>query len=226
MYKEHFISGLITAAGSGTRMEAHIPKLELKINNKEIISYTLEKFLSLEVFDEIILVTSKDLLDLYKERYYKYPILKVVLGGPTRQESTNEGLKALLDTSDIVVCHDGARPLVEERTIMDSIDSALERGSGIACVKAKDTIKIVEDRIVVSTPNRDSLFVVQTPQTFRTKLIKSAYEKNINKVKTTDDASFLEEINEPVYIVQGSYNNIKITTKEDLTFMKMVLEEI
>ena len=80
MYKEHFISGLITAAGSGTRMEAHIPKLELKINNKEIISYTLEKFLSLEVFDEIILVTSKDLLDLYKERYYK---AKFSVEGPT-----------------------------------------------------------------------------------------------------------------------------------------------
>lgn len=226
MYKDNFVSAIITAAGSGQRMNAGKPKLEIKIKDKPIINYTVDKFVNLEVFDEILIVTSSDLLEEYTNRFENIKNVKVVLGGSSREESTFNGLKSLDERSQIVVCHDGARPNVSEKTILDSIDSAIEFGSGIACVKSKDTIKLVKDHIVEFTPNRDNLYNVQTPQTFKTDLILKAYNSVFGKVKTTDDASFLEEINEKVHIVEGTYENIKITTKEDLLFAKMIMEEI
>lgn len=226
MYKDKFISAIITAAGSGERMNSNIPKLEIKIQEKPIINYTLEKISNLDVFDEIILVTSKELVEEYKDRFKKNNILKIIEGGDSREESTFHGLKSLSENSDIVLCHDGARPFVRKKTLIDSIESAILYGSGIACVKTKDTIKLVNNNKVELTPNREKLYLVQTPQTFETKLIVDAYNKLYNKVKTTDDSSFLEKLGEEVYIVEGSYDNIKITTQEDLVFAKMLLEEI
>lgn len=225
MYKNQFISVIITAAGSGNRMNSNIPKLEIKIHNKPIINYTVEKLANVDIFDEIILVTSKELLEEYKSRFKIFKNLEVVLGGDSREESTFKGLKALSVKSEIVLCHDGARPFVKEETILDSIDSAILNGSGVACVKTKDTIKLVSKNKVELTPNREKLYLVQTPQTFKTTLILKAYNTLFNKVKTTDDSSFIEELGEEVYIIKGSYENIKITTKEDLLFAKMLLEE-
>ena len=127
--------------------------------------------------------------------------------------------------SDLVVCHDGARPLVDPEIILKSLASASEFGSGIAAVKVKDTIKFAENNIVQMTPNRDKLYQVQTPQTFKTDLILKAYEDFFGKVSPTDDSSYLEFLDEKVHLVAGSYKNIKITTKEDLLFAKMLMEE-
>lgn len=226
MYKDNFISALITAAGTGQRMKAKVPKLEIELLNKPIINYTVEKFVDLKIFDEIILVTNEGLLEEYKDRFLGYKNLKVILGGESREESTYNGLKSLNKNSNIVVCHDGARPFVSEETIISSIESSLKFGSGIAGVKAKDTIKLVEENIVHVTLNRDHLYHIQTPQTFKTSLIKKAYNENFGKIQVTDDSSFLEFIDAKVYIVEGSYDNIKITTKEDLVFAKMLMEEI
>lgn len=224
MYKDKFISGIITAAGMGMRMKAGIPKLELKIFDKAIVDYAVEKFYKLEIFDEIILVASKDLVAEYEKRFSKFENLKVILGGNSREESTYLGLKALNEFSEIVVCHDGARPFVSDEVIIKSINSAIEKGSGVAGVKVKDTIKIVENNFVLSTPPRNNLYQIQTPQSFQRELIVSAYDKYFGKIPTTDDAGYLEAIGEKVYIVQGDYKNIKITTPEDMIIAKAIME--
>lgn len=225
VYKDKFVSAIITAAGSGSRMETGIPKLELEINNKPLITYTVEKFASMEVFDQIILLTSKELVETYKTRYKDYKNLKVLLGGVSREETTYLGLKALDPKADLVVCHDGARPLVDPEIILDSLASADEFGSGIAAVKVKDTIKFAENNTVLLTPNRDKLYQVQTPQTFKTDLILKAYKNFFGKVSPTDDSSYLEFLDVEVHLVTGSYKNIKITTKEDLLYAQMLMEE-
>lgn len=224
MYKNKFISGIITAAGMGTRMESDIPKLEMKIFGRSIIDYTLEKFYNLDVFDEIILVSSKNLILEYKNRFSKLKNLKVILGGGSREESTYLGLKALNEISEIVVCHDGARPFVTKELILSSIESTMINGSGVTGVKVKDTIKTVEKNVVISTPPRDKLYQIQTPQTFKTELILSAYEKFFGKIPTTDDAGYLEAMGQKVFIVEGDYKNIKITTPEDMLIAKVIME--
>lgn len=225
MYKNKFLSAIITAAGLGTRMNRDIPKLEIKIKNKAIINYTFEKIYNLNIFDEIIIVTSENLLEKYKDRFRDYKNTKVILGGDTREASTFEGLKALNNNSDITMCHDGARPFVSEKVIIDSIDSAIKYDTGIAAVKSKDTIKVVKDKTIVFTPDRNLLYNIQTPQSFKTDVIKSAYERVFGKVKTTDDASFLEALGIETKIINGDYKNIKITTEEDLIYFKF-LEEL
>lgn len=225
MYKNTFISAIITAAGSGRRMGKDIPKLEIKLSGKPIIDYTVEKIYKLDIFDEIILVTSKRLIEEYSIRFEKMKNLKVVLGGNSREESTYNALKSLREKSEIVLCHDGARPLVSEDVIISSIESALEYGSGIAGVKAKDTIKIVENGVGISTPPRETLYQIQTPQTFSKELILDAYDTFFGKINSTDDAGFLEAMGKKVHISQGSYSNIKITTREDLAIAKVIMEE-
>lgn len=225
MYKDKFISALITAAGMGTRMNSEIPKLEIKIKDKAIIDHTFEKIYNLGIFDEIIIVTNSLLLDEYKDRFGKFEDVKIVLGGETRELSTYNGIKALDEKSDIVLCHDGARPFITEDILINSIESAIKFGSGVAGVKVKDTVKVVKDETVVFTPDRNILFNIQTPQTFNTELINKAYDQFIGKIKATDDASFLEAYGEIVKIIPGDYKNIKITTEEDLIFFKLLEEK-
>lgn len=225
MYKNTFISAIITAAGSGSRMGKDIPKLEIKLSGKPIIDHTVEKIFKLNIFDEIILVTSKNLVEEYSSRFKKMRNLKVVLGGSSREESTYNALKSLSDKSKFVLCHDGARPLVTENVIIKSIETALEYGSGVAGVKVKDTIKIVENGVAISTPPRETLYQIQTPQTFSKGLILEAYNDFFGKINSTDDAGFLEAMGERVHISLGSYSNIKITTTEDLALAKVIMEE-
>lgn len=216
-----FISAIITAGGSGTRMGADVPKLEIKIDGHTILEHTLSKFIDLKYIDEIIIVAPKELLAEYKTRYEDEKI-KVVEGGNSREESTFRGLCSISDRSTIVICHDGARPLVDERIIEDSIKSAIEFGSAVAAVKSKDTIKRA-DKTVIETLNRDELYNIQTPQTFKTEILKSAY-KNYKRFKVTDDASLVENLGKEVYLIEGSYKNIKVTTPDDLIIAKAFLE--
>lgn len=226
MYKNSFIAAIITAAGSGTRMGKDIPKLEIKLLEKPIIDYTIENISKLKIFDEIILVTSENLMDEYSKRFANIKNLKVVLGGESREASTFNGLKSLNKKSEIVLCHDGARPFVTEEIIINSIESAIKWGSGVAGVKVKDTIKIVKNGIATSTPLRENLYQIQTPQTFKKELILKAYNQFYEKISATDDAGFLEAMGANVHIIKGSYKNIKITTPEDLIIGKSIMEEV
>lgn len=222
MYKDRFISAIIAAAGKGRRMGADIPKLEIELEGKAIISYTIEIFEKLDFIDEIILVSSKELVESYKKRY-KNKKIKIVPGGSRRQDSTYNGLKALDPRSNIVLSHDGARPFLRVEELIRVVDKALDTGAAILAVPATDTIKEVKDYLVVSTPDRSRLYKVQTPQVFETKVLLEAYERFLNIDGLTDDSSFVEKLGRQVAVVEGSYDNIKITTKKDLELGRRIL---
>ena len=211
----NYVSAIITAAGIGARMGSDIPKLELKLDNARIIDMTVDTFVKISWIDEIILVTSEQLLDEYKSRYND-PKIKVVLGSDTRERSTYQGLLAVSSCSDYTITHDGARPYVTEDIIASAYKNAQKTGATITAVPATDTIKVVEDGYVRRTLDRSTLYNIQTPQVFKTSWIKEGYYRYLDKIVATDDSSFIEAMDKEVSITMGSYSNIKITTKEDL----------
>lgn len=214
------VSAIILAGGKGKRMGAEVSKQYININNKPILYYTLSNFISSEFIDEIILVVPEDEVDYCKKEIierYSLKVNKIVVGGKERQDSVYNGLNAI-EKCDIVLIHDGARPFVSKDIIKNGIKYAKEYGATACGVKPKDTIKILgEDGFSISTPNRDMLMAVQTPQCFSFKLIKEAHEyvKN-NQITVTDDTMVAELLGNKVYLYEGEYTNIKVTTPEDL----------
>lgn len=214
------VTAIIVAAGMGSRMNLGYNKQYLKLLGKEVLAYTLETFQSVEEIDNIILVSALEEIDFCKEKIVdKYNITKVtkiVSGGKSRQESVYNGLKNCME-SDIVVIHDGARPFIKPNIIIESVKLTKDKNATTVGVKVKDTIKKGNDTVYVDTLNRDELYMVQTPQSFRFSLIYKAHElAKAQGFEGTDDASLVEHIGEKVYIVKGDYFNIKITTKEDI----------
>lgn len=225
------VGAIIVAAGKGKRMGKEYNKQYILLYEKPIIVYTLEIFEKSQYIDDIILVVGQDEVDFAKEeiikRYGLRKISKVIGGGKERQDSVYKGLLAIKDECDIVLIHDGARPFVQEKMIMETINIARERGAAIVAVPVKDTIKRVNPRQeVIDTPNRKELWSVQTPQTFQYSLLKKAYDKIQDKnIIITDDAMAVEGLGHPVKIVEGSYENIKITTPEDLIIAERILNK-
>lgn len=222
-------SVIIPAAGQGTRMNAPINKQYLTLRGKPILSYTLDVFERCSLVDEIILVINKNEFKICRQQVlnpHSYSKIKLVEGGSTRQKSVYEGLKKVSPQTDIVLVHDGARPLIKEDIIVQSIYETIQHKATIVAVPAKNTIKVVEkDGFVEYTPNRDFLFEIQTPQTFTYDLLLDAHEKAIQEdVEGTDDAFLVERMCVPVKIVRGHYNNIKITTPEDLIIAESLID--
>lgn len=213
------ITAIIVAAGIGSRMGLGYNKQFLKISDKEVIAYTIEAFEKVKEIDNIILVSSKNEISLFKDIINKYnfkKVLKVVEGGSSRQESVYNGLLQC-ETCDIVLIHDGARPFIKEEIIKESIKEVKDKNSVAVGVKVKDTVKKVYNMEYTSTLNREELYCVQTPQTFKYELILKAHKNALEKGYVgTDDTSLIEFLGEKVYIVNGDYFNIKITTKEDV----------
>lgn len=212
---------IIMAAGKGSRMKVNKNKQFILIKDKPILAYTIEKFEKSSLIDEIVLVASEDEVDYCKrEIVYKYnftKVTKVVSGGSERQKSVMKGLKAVKN-ADIVLIHDGARPFVSSRIIEDGIRYAKIYGGAACGVEPKDTIK-VKDRNGFSekTLNRNELFCVQTPQCFKYDLIFDAHIKaEKDGILATDDTAVFEMAKNKVYLYEGSYNNLKITTPDDL----------
>ena len=176
------IVALIAAAGKGKRMNSRISKPFILISGKPILAYTLEKFEKCKLIAKIYLVVSPEEKEIcHKNIILKYNFSKVqelVDGGETRQDSIYNGLKALDKDADIVVIHDGARPLVEESIIQDSIEKAQEYGAAITVIPIKDTVKKGENNFFISkTLNREEIWRAQTPQTFKYDIILSAYNQ-------------------------------------------------
>ncbi|MDD3570942.1 MAG: 2-C-methyl-D-erythritol 4-phosphate cytidylyltransferase [Lachnospiraceae bacterium] len=211
---------VIVAAGSGKRMGGNISKQFLSIGEKPIIVHTVGKFEKVREIDEIIVVTSllymKYVQDLKKEFGWKK--VTIVEGGKERYNSVLNGLYALSKDTETVLIHDGVRPFVTEKNILDVIEKTQQTGACILAVPVKDTIKAVDENgIVRGTPDRNTLWSVQTPQGFKFDLLKKAYESVENFEAVTDDAMVMEKAGYSVAVVMGSYQNIKITTPEDLT---------
>lgn len=222
-----FCSAVIVAAGSGKRMGADRPKQFLELCGKTIIERTAAVFSGCDIIDEMIIVSSKEGLEECRRLLagYEGKKIKYVLGGKERYESVYNGIKAVDDRCTIVVIHDGVRPFVTEKIIRQSAEDAIKYGACAVGVRAKDTVKICgRDGFVISTPDRESLCNIQTPQTFRRDIIERAYKTAFERgVFGTDDASLAENIGIPVKITMGSYDNIKITTPDDLAVGEKIL---
>ena len=223
-------TAVIVAAGKGRRMGTEVSKQFLPLCGKEILAHSVEKFEKAEKIRDIVLVTGEDSLQDVREMAQEYgwkKIVAVVAGGKERQDSVWNGLQAVSDDTDIVLIHDGVRPFVTEDILNHSIETAMEMGSCVAGVPAKDTIKVCNgENIAVATPDRSTLWQIQTPQTFQKDLIMQAYQKaKAEGFVGTDDASLAEYSGCPVKVIMGSYRNIKITTKEDLLIGEAFLKE-
>jgi len=222
------VTAIIPAAGRGERMNSDVHKPLLTLVDRPVLAHTLDVFEACDRIDDIIVVVSVDMIGTCRtdvvDAYGYEKVTALLPGGESRQESVYNGLLASDEECDIVVIHDGARPLVTPEVIEQSIELCVDSNAVIAAVPPKETIKRGEDGFVVSTLDRSKLWSVQTPQTFRRDLIMKAYEqaRETNFIGT-DDASLVERLGEPIQILMGSYDNIKITTPEDLLFAERLL---
>ena len=222
-------SALVLAGGRGKRMGSSISKQFIEINNKPIIYYTLKAFKEFKDIDEIIVVLPEDEIEYFKENIinkYDLKIDKIVEGGKERQDSVYNGLKSLKDC-EIVLIHDGARPFVSKDIVRKGIGFAKKFGACAPGVIPKDTIKIKQkNNFSKQTPNRDDLCAVQTPQCFNYDLIMKCHEKIKQKnITVTDDTMVVECFEEKVYLFDGEYTNIKITTPEDLILAEWMIKQ-
>lgn len=226
---DEFVSVIIPAAGGGTRMGKSINKQYLKIRDKSILTHTIMAFDQCPYVDEIIVVIAKNEEKLFKNYVRKeYRIrkpLKLVTGGKTRQESVYNAVKEVDDRCTIIAVHDGARPIISTREIVMTIEGAERYGGCVLGVPVKETVKkINEEGLITETIERDLLYNIRTPQTFRRDILVKAHENAIEKGIVGTDDSYLVEMNGgSVKIIKGSYNNIKITTPEDLIYAQEIL---
>lgn len=220
---------IILAAGRGTRMNQNINKMFLPLKGKPLIAHTLEVFYSLDIIQGIVLVVSPGEEDMMREKVLdvyppKKPI-KLVCGGAERQHSVYNGLKDLPSDTQLVAIHDGARPLITPQVIERSFEVAKKWGAAVAGMPVKDTIKLVDPSgRVKDTPDRNYLWLVQTPQTFSYPLIMEAHDKATrDNFLATDDSSLVERLGRDVYMIEGGYENLKITTPEDIAIAEGIL---
>ncbi|MNM79282.1 2-C-methyl-D-erythritol 4-phosphate cytidylyltransferase [compost metagenome] len=216
---------IVVAAGRGTRMGTKESKQYLLLEDKPIFVHTLEVFDRLPFIKEIVLVTGEQDVPRCQDWIKAYGMehtVKVIPGGAERQHSVYKGL---LETDcEWVLVHDGVRPFVTEAQVTACYEAARRDGASILAVPVKDTVKQVNDQAyVTSTPDRRSLWAIQTPQAFRHSDLQRAHEKAMEEgFLGTDDSMLVERIGVAVKVVEGSYSNIKITTPEDLDYADFI----
>jgi len=217
---------VIVAAGSASRMGG-IDKVMAPLGGEPMIARTVRNFQECDAVSEIVVVTRPDLIEGIERYCMRYPKLRaVVAGGKTRQESVSLGLDALSDGMKLAAIHDGARPFAAWQLIDRCIRAANTYSAAAPAIPVKDTIKVVEGRIVKSTPDRSTLYAVQTPQVFDYDLLRGALTKaEQDGAQVTDDCSAVERMGMSVKIVEGDERNIKITTPLDLKIAQLLLEE-
>lgn len=220
-------TAIVPAAGSGTRMGAPGGKLLLPLCGQPLLSFTLLSLASSQSVDKIVIVTREEdilpLFDLAKSLELDVPVT-VVRGGATRAESVLSGLNEATD-ADWVLVHDGARCLITPEEIDRVAAAAKTRGAAAIGVRVKDTIKVCDSSgKILNTPDRSTLWAVQTPQAFSAPLLREAFSK-LTDFNVTDDCAVCERAGIPVYMVEGSYENIKITTPDDLLVAEGFLKQ-
>lgn len=217
------LGAIVVAAGRGTRLGAGERKQYLHIGDKPILVHTLEAFQRSGAIDEIVLVVGEGeekRCEAWMKQYGLGKVREIVTGGSERQYSVYEGLRSV--KSEWVLIHDGVRPFVTESLIERCRDAAFRYGASVAAVPVKDTIKITDSGgKVTSTPDRSRLWSVQTPQVFRRDQLLEAYEAAAREgFLGTDDASVAERYGINVHVATGDYDNIKITTPDDLEWAR------
>lgn len=226
--KQPRCGAVIVAAGASRRMQG-MDKIMAELRGTPVIVHTVRAFEASPVIDEIVLVTRPalvgELTDLIaKEGFQK--VTAVVPGGETRVESVNHGLLALHKKTCLAAVQDGARPLVTVEIIREAVERAYRCGAAAPAIPMKDTVKVVnDDGMVLSTPDRETLRAVQTPQVFDRDLLLAAWEKARQEGKSfTDDCAAMENLGKKVYLTQGSEENLKITTPLDMLLAEEILK--
>lgn len=224
-------TAVVLSAGQGKRMGTTIQKQYIQLDGKEIICHTLETFQNSSVIDDIVLVVGKGQEEYCREeiveKYHFTKVRKIVEGGAERYHSVLNGLREITHQGYVFI-HDGARPFVSEKIIQRAYDAVCRFGACVVGMPVKDTVKIADAETFISeTPDRSFVWQVQTPQVFQTDIVKEAYEKMMQSgyAQATDDAMVVEKmLGKKVKLIEGSYENIKITTPEDLDIAKVFLK--
>ena len=225
--KKKRCAAVIVAAGSSNRMMG-IDKTLYQLGDDPIIAHSIRAFQCNPLIAKIVVVTREEIvaeIENIVETYAFDKVVAVVSGGATRAESVMKGLDKVADGTDYVAVHDGARPFVTQQIISDAVKKAYDYHATAPAVPVKDTIKIASNRMVTGTPDRATLYAVQTPQIFDFDLLRGALSKALNDHSPiTDDCSAVEAIGMSVYLTEGADENIKITTPTDLILAKAIWE--
>lgn len=219
---------LLLASGVGSRCGLNYPKQFAKVENKTILELSVESFENHNLIDEIIIVTNSEYVEKVKELTKKYEkVSKVVVGGATRKDSSFNGISAINDNEANVLIHDAVRPLVTSEIITNCIMALKKNLAVCVAIPSTDTIFVIDDNNkIASIPKRKFLMRAQTPQCFKLSLIRVAHQKanlDTNCVVTDDCGLIMNYTETKIYIVEGSEDNIKVTFKEDLDFVKSKL---
>jgi 2-C-methyl-D-erythritol 4-phosphate cytidylyltransferase len=216
------VAVILLAGGIGSRMQTPMPKQFLLLKSKPLVFYSLDLFLSLSIVHEIIMVCEPQYRHLLSS---VADSIKFAEPGPRRQDSVYNGLQLVNKETEFVCIHDCARPLITKDIVLNVMEAAFKYGASVAGVPLKFTIKEVDsDNFVTKTPDRSTLWEIQTPQMMRTELLKRGFEIAFDqKLTVTDDVSLVEIAKHPVKIVESSYSNIKITTPDDLLLAEKLL---
>lgn len=231
MYNSKFVTAIIAAAGMGKRMNMNINKQFLSIGNIPVLAHTIKKLGKSRYIDFLIIIIKETDILYLSDIINRFKInldYKIVYGGRERQDSIYNGLINMPKETDIVLTHDGARPFVSVEKVDEAIEKVEETGACVLANKVKDTIKVsLDGKTVDYTPNRDMLWQVQTPQVFETQILLKAYNQAYSEdYYGTDDCSLVEKTGIKVKLINNSYDNIKITTKEDLHIAKTLIKRV
>ncbi len=227
--RDYYVSCIVAAGGKGERMGADINKIFLDISGVPIIARTLSVLNACQYIDEIVIVTAECDLPGCNDIVREFRIDKVktiTVGGKTRQQSVRNGLSEVSENADIVMVHDAARPLVSPNHLAEVITSANEHGAAALGVPEKNTLKYVDsDGFITQTIDRSHIYAIHTPQVFRKSLIDKMYENaEQSEITATDDCMLAEILEQKIKMIEDSYENIKITTRDDLIIAEQILE--
>ena len=222
--KDHYISAVIVAAGSGTRMKIPQRKQLVEINNMPVIAHTLKAFENTDIIDEIVIVTKQEdilvMMDIAKQ-FGISKVTEIVPGGATRTDSVKNGINAA--KGDFVAIHDGVRPCIQPIHIAKTVEAAIKTGAAALGCPVTDTLKKVDEKgIITQTVSREGMWAIQTPQVFDKELLLKAYTEG-DTVGATDDCMLAESIGVKVTMVEGVRTNIKVTMQEDIDIVSSIL---
>ncbi|MBD1366361.1 2-C-methyl-D-erythritol 4-phosphate cytidylyltransferase [Mucilaginibacter sp. ZT4R22] len=217
---------IIVAGGSGTRMQSALPKQFLELNGKPVLMYTLEAFHNSAASPELILVLHANYHVLWKElcAVHNFAIKHTLIpGGETRFHSVKNAIDQITDKDVLIAVHDAVRPLIDPAVIDEAYRYAEAHESAVVAVKSRDSVRQLTGDTSQSL-NRDDIYLVQTPQTFQSALLKKAYEQPYDQ-KFTDDASVVEQAGAQIHLIEGNYTNIKITFPEDIAIAEALINK-
>ena len=225
--REFYTTAIIVAAGDSTRMGYQISKQLIPLCGHPAIEYTLRAFQECELIDEIgVVARPQDINDIAQTAFTFKKVTGIIAGGSDRAESVRRGVRNASKHTTHFVIHDGARVLITPKAISRVVKAAVKTSAATLGTPVTDTIKVVgEDRQIVSTPERSTLWAVQTPQVFEREIYRRAVENAVETgLKVTDDCAMVEAIGVPVTVVMGEYTNIKLTTPSDIPIAEALLK--